>query len=55
MANKQYLYDMVDKIINKKGDDAARVDFHSFAKEKMRELLNKKPETETDKTPNNKE
>lgn len=49
MANKQYLYDMVDKIINKKGDDAARVDFHSFAKEKMRELLAKDQKTTPEK------
>ena len=41
MADKQHLYNMVDKLINKKGDDAARVDFHSYAREKMKELVNK--------------
>lgn len=41
MADKQHLYDMVDKLINKKGDDAARVDFHSYAREKMKEIIEK--------------
>lgn len=41
MADKQHLYNMVDNFINKKNDEA-QIDFHNFAKEKMRELLQDK-------------
>lgn len=39
MADKQKLHDMIDNLINKKGEEA-QIDFHQFAKEKFREILN---------------
>lgn len=48
MADKQHLNNMLDNLINKKGEEA-QIDFHQYAKEKFKEILNNAPSKQTPK------
>lgn len=38
MADKQHIHNMIDNLINKKGEEA-QIDWHQYAKEKFKEIL----------------
>jgi len=54
MADQDKLRDMLDNLIHDKGEQA-RVDFHSYVADKMKEVIHGEPDVDANADPKNEE